>query len=152
MLPILRTGTILLTIVKSLPLHCYDEALWPKATHSLVRLTAYKSIPEGSWVRAQGSGGLMQRPQRNAGYWPVPCGLLSLLPYRTTSPRMTAPTLAWALPSIPKAKKMHHRLAYWQILQRHFLNSESFFPNDSSLYQADRKLARTGTQKSVKWT
>lgn len=47
------------------------------------------------------------------------------------------------LPSHQSLMKMYFRLAYRQILGKHFLNQESLFPSDSGLCQAHVKLVRT---------
>jgi hypothetical protein len=64
---------------------------------------------------------LMQRPWRHAAYWLVLQGSLSLLCYRTITPRTVPPTMGWDLLHQSLIKKMTYRLAYNLILWKHFL-------------------------------
>jgi hypothetical protein len=62
----------------------------------------------------------MQRPWRGAAYWLAPQGFL--IEPRTTSPGMAPPTMGGALSHQSPIMKMPYRLAYSQILRRHFLD------------------------------
>ena len=73
----------------------------------------------GTWRQA-----LMQRPWRDAAYWLVLHGLLSLLSYRIQDyqPRVALPTtMDWALPYQQIIKKIYRLACSW-ILRKHFLN------------------------------
>ena len=99
-----------------------------------------------SEVRAKFQGrnpeaGLKQRPRRNVAYWLTPQGLLSPpyytpqnhLPRGGTTPSgLTPPTSVTNTP----------------ILWRLFLNWGSFFPENSSLCQADKTKTETETNKN----
>lgn len=44
---------------------------------------------------------------------------------------------------------MYNRFAHMPVWWREFLNSESLFPNNSSLYQVDIKLAKAGNNSDI---
>jgi hypothetical protein len=89
----------------------------------------------GAWKQE-----LMHRPWKSAASWLAPPGLLSLL-----SNRPPGPTMGWAFPSLPLAKKMPYSRISW----RHFLSWGSLPLEDASLCFVDIKLTRTG---HVAWT
>jgi hypothetical protein len=79
---------------------------------------------------------LERKPWRSLAFWLTPHGLCILLSYDTQDlqPRVTLPTVTWALPHQSPVKRMYHRLAQTCSLLRVPL------PDDFGLCQADIKL------------
>lgn len=119
------------------------QTLWPKASWGGKGL-----FPFTVAVHHKGSQGRnlrhkwRQRSWRNAAYWLAIPGLLSLLSFVTQDhePVVALPRVGWALPYRSLIKKTHYRLAYRQS-GRYFFQL-CFFPDDSSLCQADKKTSQ----------
>lgn len=90
-------------------------------------------ISTSQFIRSQDRGQRGQEPECRfwcrgyvgallIGLFLIACSVCFLNKLRTTSPEITPPTMFWALSPWSLIKNLPYRLAYSQILWKHFLN------------------------------
>lgn len=109
-----------------------------------VRTKSQRSLESWKQELCRGNGGVLL-----TGLLIMVFSACFCIEHRTNSPGMAHPQ--WAVPPHINHQEMSYRLTCCPILWRHFLSWGSLLSNDSSLCQADIKLASTYTLSNIYW-
>lgn len=151
-LTVVYWGSTSYSIVVSIPAVCFHCSVKTMAKSNLGRKWILVSDPQDS-KHDLGKSGQESGSRNLRKHWGMPLTyslLVACSDYFLTYPgspssRLTTSTVICKHPHKSLIKKMLDRLVYRPILRRHFLNWNSFFPNDSILYQVEKTIP-TNTQ------